>query len=108
MSMARKEWRQWLVDAKEKATGGGQVELRGLEFDDSESSWVGEIAINTEAILRTQASFIIQNKLSDVLGRTLGLARETHIRKALNKLKDKDIIATVPTGKLQKAYIARK
>jgi three-Cys-motif partner protein len=107
MSMARKEWRQWLVDAKAKTTGG-QVELQGLEFDDNESAWVDEIAANIEVILGTEAGFVIEKKLSELLGRTLGLARETHIRQALNKIKDSNLIATVPKGKLQKAYIARK
>lgn len=107
MSMARKEWREWLVAAKEKAMGG-QVEFRALDFEDNESAWVAELAQNMEQILRSVPGFTIENKLADVLGRTLGLARETHIRKALKALKDRDVIASVPTGKLQKAYIARK
>ena len=107
MSMARKEWRQWLVDRKEQAAGG-QVEFRGLDFDDDESAWVDEIAENIEGILGGVAGFVIETKLSDVFGRTLGLARETHIRKALNKLKIAGLVPEVPKGKLQKAYIARK
>lgn len=107
MSMARKEWRQWLVDAREEATGG-QAEFRGLDFDDDESAWIDEIADNIEGILAGETGFVIENKLGELLGRTLGLARETHIRKALNKIKDKGLIAVVPKGKLQKAYIARK
>jgi hypothetical protein len=106
MSMARKEWRQWLVDAKAESTGG-QVELQGLEFDDNESGWVDEIAANMEAILGREAGFVIENKLGELLGRTLGLARETHIRQALNKIKNNNLIATAPKGELQKAYIAR-
>lgn len=107
MSVARKEWRQWLVDAKEDATGG-QVEFQGLEFDDDELAWVDEIATNIERILSGGNRFVVENKLGELLGRTLGLARETHIRKALKKIKDSNVIAVVPTGKLQKAYIARK
>lgn len=107
MSMARKEWRQWLVDKKEKATGG-QVEFRGLEFEDNETAWAEEIAANIEAILSDREEFKIESELGDVLGRTLGLARETHIRKALNILKDREVIAEVPSGKLQKATVARK
>lgn len=107
MSMARKEWRRWLVGEKEKATGG-QVEFRGLEFDDDESAWVEEIAVNIEGILKDTTGFVIEKELGAVLGRTLGLARETHIRKSLKIVKEHGIVATVPTGKLQKAYIARK
>ncbi|GAW49670.1 MULTISPECIES: three-Cys-motif partner protein TcmP [unclassified Nocardioides] len=107
MSMARKEWREWLVAAKEEATGG-QVEFRGLDFDDDESAWVAELADNMEAILRSVPGFTVENKLGEVLGRTLGLAREMHIRKALKILEERKVIAIAPKGKLQKAYIARK
>jgi three-Cys-motif partner protein len=107
MSMARKEWRQWLVDAKEDSTGG-QVEFRGLDFEDDEASWIDEIATNAEAILNTKSGFTVEKELGRLLGRTLGLARETHIRKALKKVKTIGVISDVPTGKLQKAYIARK
>lgn len=107
MSMARKDWRQWLVDRHEYATGG-QVELRALDFDDNEAAWIDEIAANIEDILKSAAGFTVQSKLGEVFGRTLGLARETHIRKALKKLEARGVIETVPTGKLQKAYIARK
>lgn len=107
MSMARKEWRQWLVDAKEKDTGG-QVEFRGLDFDDNETAWAEEIAANIEGILAAHPGFVVENKLGEVLGRTLGLARETHIRQALKIVNEHDVIADVPKGKLQKAYIARK
>jgi three-Cys-motif partner protein len=106
MSMARKEWRQWVVDAREKAMGG-QFELRGLDFEDDESAWVLEIAHNMEAILRVTSGFTIEDKLDEVLGRTLGLARETHIRQALKLLRQREVVASVPTGKLQRAYIAR-
>jgi three-Cys-motif partner protein len=107
MSQARKQWRGWLADRREEANVG-QAEIRGLDWDDNEDAWVEEIASNIEGILATGAPFVVENKLGQVLGRTLGLARETHIRKALKLVKDNDIIATVPTGTLQKAYIARK
>lgn len=106
MSMARKEWRQWLVDAREEATGG-QAEFRGLDFADDEPGWIDEIAANIVTILGKETGFTVEYKLDQLLGRTLGLARETHIRKALNKVKDEGLIASVPKGKLQKAYIAR-
>ena len=107
MSLARKEWREWLVGAKEEATGG-QLELQGLEFKDDESAWVDEIAANIEKILGVETNFIIEQKLGALLGRTLGLARETHIRKALIKINEAGLIAGVPKGKLQKVLIERK
>lgn len=107
MSQARKHWRNWLAERREEAKAG-QAELRGLDWDDNEDAWIDEIATNVEGILATQPAFVIEKKLGDVLGRTLGLARQTHIRKALKIVKDHGIIAAVPTGNLQKAYIARK
>lgn len=106
MSMARKEWRQWLTERREQATGG-QSELEGLRFDDNEGAWVDEIASNIEVLLQTQAGFVIEEKLDVVLGRTLGLARETHIRKALKVLHSRGVTKGVPKGKLQRAYVTR-
>lgn len=107
MSYARKEWRQWLVDRREEATGG-QVELRGLDFDDDEDAWVSAIAANVEEILRQLDSFVIQERLGEVLGRTLGLARETHIRKALKSLFNRQLVRDDPRGGLQRAVVRRK
>ena len=106
MSKARKEWRSWLTDRKEEALGG-QVEMRGLDFADNEDAWVSELAANMRAILADVPSFRMSRELSRVFGRTLGLARETHIRKALRKLKADGVIPVVPTGSLQHAQIAR-
>jgi len=106
MSLARKEWRQWLVDRKESEAG--QTELRGLDWADNETAWIEEIAENIRTILSGTQGFTVQDKLGAVLGRTLGLARETHIRKALRLLKAEGVVAAVPTGSLQRAYIARK
>jgi three-Cys-motif partner protein len=50
MSMARKEWRQWLVERRQEATGG-QAEIRGLSFDDNEDAWIDEISANVQNIL---------------------------------------------------------
>jgi three-Cys-motif partner protein len=106
MSMARQEWRAWLVERRAESTGG-QTEFRGLDFDDDEPAWVDEIATNIERLLRTEPSFIIESKLDVVLGRTLGLARETHIRKALKALFTKGVIRDAPKGKLQRAWVHR-
>jgi three-Cys-motif partner protein len=106
MSMARKVWREWLAERREQATGG-QAELRGLEFDDDESAWVDEIASNVEELLGDKPKFIIEEELGVVLGRTLGLARETHIRQALKALKSQGVVAEVPRGSLQRATVLR-
>lgn len=106
MSMARKEWRAWLASKRERE-GGGQVEFRALEFDDDENAWIEEIAQNIEVILDQKSSFRIDSQLGEVLGRTFGLARETHIRSALKKLKADRRINDMPTGGLQRAVIRR-
>jgi three-Cys-motif partner protein len=107
MSLARKEWRQWLVEQKEDSAGG-QAELRGLEFADNELSWSDEIEANVESLLGSTAGFTIEDKLERVLGRTLGLAREKHIRAALKSLSVRGIIPPdAAKGKLQRAYIAK-
>lgn len=107
MSYARRDWRQWLVERKEEASGG-QAELRGLDFDDDELAWAEEIASNIKTILEDVPSFIISDKLGTVLGRTLGLARQMHLRTALRMLKTSGVIGDVPKGDLQRAQIARK
>lgn len=107
MSHARKAWRQWLVERREAAKGG-QGELRGLDWDDNEDAWVEEIAQNIRSIFASLTGFVVQEQLDLVLGRTLGLARETHIKKALDKLKVAGVISNVPVGSKQNAYIARR
>jgi three-Cys-motif partner protein len=106
MSMARKEWRDWLVERREESTGG-QAEFRGLDFADDQIAWIDEIATNIERLLGAEQSFIIGDKLGDVLGRTLGLARETHIKKALDALFAKDVIREAPKGPKQRACVRR-
>ncbi len=107
MSLARKDWRQWLVEQKE-GMAGGQAELRGLAFDDNELAWSEEIESNLESLLGTFPGFTLEDKLDHVLGRTLGLAREKHIRLALKSLEARGIIPSgTAKGKLQRAYIAR-
>jgi len=106
MSMARKEWRAWLVERRAESAGG-QAEFRGLDFDDDEPAWVDEIATNIETLLDTEASFFIQDKLGDVFGRTLGLARETHIRQALVALFARGVVREVPKGSKQLACVRR-
>ena len=85
----------------------GQGEIRGLDWDDNEKAWVDEIASNIEGLLAQDGGFVIASKLGDVLGRTLGLARETHIKQALDVLFARGVIRDVPKGNKQRAYIAR-
>ncbi len=106
MSFARRDWRQWLVDKRELAMGG-QGQLRGLDFDDNEDAWVLEIADNIERLLGAADVLVIQERLGEVMGRTLGLAREKHIRSALKRLNGQGVVGEVPTGRLQRATVRR-
>jgi three-Cys-motif partner protein len=106
MSMARMAWRQWLTDRREEETGG-QVEFRGLDFEDNEEAWIEHIAGNAESLLQREQSFVVEEELGTLLGKTLGLARETHIRKALKAAKDRGTVKEVPKGKLQRASVSR-
>lgn len=107
MSFARQAWRQWLVDRRELAAGG-QTELRGLDFDDNEDAWISEIAKNIENLLQQADCVTIQEDLGEVLGRTLGLAREKHIRAALKQLYRGRVVRDAPTGQLQHAVVRRQ
>jgi three-Cys-motif partner protein len=107
MSMARKKWRNWLVERREQAAGG-QAEMRGLEFEDNEEAWVDEIGRNIASLLKDQPRFVIEQKLDKVLGRTLGLAREMHIRQALKELHSRRAVEHDGKGDLQHACVARR
>lgn len=107
MSFARQHWRKWLVDKRELAMGG-QTELRGLDFDDNEEAWVSEIAQNIERLLQSVDNLTIQNRLGEVLGRTLGLAREKHIRAAIKSLYGRQVVVEAPVGRLQRAVVRRR
>lgn len=107
MSHARTRWRDLLAESAQ-STRDGQGEIRGLDWDDNEEAWVEEIAANVNGILAKEPGFVIGKRLGEVLGRTLGLARETHIRRALVLLHSQGRIAEVPTGSKQKSYITRK
>jgi three-Cys-motif partner protein len=109
MSYAHRDWRIWLKGQRE-ASSGGQVELDfgGVEVDEDEVAWVAEIARNVEQILTTCSGFVINNRLGEVLGKSLGLARQKHLRKALRSLYTRGIISTEPKGDLKNFYTARK
>lgn len=99
MSTARRAWRHWLAEHQE------QLAIDGLTFDDDEDAWIDHIAANMAAILDEQGAFTVGSELDRVMGQTLGLARETHITKALRLLKKDGRIPLVPTGSKQHARV---
>lgn len=102
MSHARQEWSEWLGERSMH-----HQLLLMPDFEDDSEAWIEEIASNIETLLAEGSGFVVGKALGDVLGRTLGLAREKHIREALRRVKAKGLIAQVPKGTLQKAHIAR-
>jgi hypothetical protein len=97
MSITQRTWRDWLAEHQE------QLAIEGLTFDD-EDAWVEHIAANMAAILDERGAFTVGSEQGRV-GRTLGLARETHITKALRLLKKHGQIPLVPTGSKQHARV---
>ncbi len=85
LSNAMEEYRQYVHEFH------GMLDLEPLP--DREARWIGHIAEN---IMRTceAASFIIGDRIPEVLGDALGLAREKHIRRALKRLCEEGAIQT--------------
>lgn len=101
MAKARGAWRAWLRDHQDQQT------IAGLEFEDDENAWVDEIAANINRVLTDQGAFVVQDELLPVFGRAFGVAWETHVTKALKKLKADGLISQVPIGKKQYARVQR-
>jgi three-Cys-motif partner protein len=114
MTFATEEWRKACHEAnpseEDKLAALGQFPLEGLEapvpFEEDTSAWVHEITANATRLLDEGASFVLQDRLRDLLGRTLGLARETHIRQALKPLWKAGRLAGEPKGSLQRYVFA--
>lgn len=107
MSFARKDWRDFLVK-QEEAKNQGQLIMRALDFDDDPDAWVGEIATNVRVFLQERPAVSVQGSLGAVLGKTLGLARETHLRTALKRLETEGLVEPCSTGKLDAKVITRR
>ena len=113
LSAATREWREAARKAnpsKAKAMeDAGQLALTGmadpLEFEDDETAWELEIQRNLVTLLIQRKPFVVQSNLEGVFGRTLGLAREKHLRKALSRLLQTGQIRDQPKGKLQRYLV---
>jgi three-Cys-motif partner protein len=64
---------------------GGQLHLEDVQS----AMWVASIAENILRILEGSSSFIVLNKMTDVLGDTIGWARDKHVREAIQTLAKK-------------------
>lgn len=63
------------------------------------AAWEQEIQANVGDLLRAGQSFRPVDLMTEVFGYSLGYARETHVRAALNRLYDAQISATNPRGR---------
>jgi hypothetical protein len=101
-----KTWRDYLIK-QEEDKNRGQLVMRALDFDDNPDAWIQEIASNVRALLTGQGSVSVRSSLGEVLGRTLGLARETHLRSALKLLEGEGLIHPCSKGKLDAKVVRR-
>ncbi len=67
-----------------------------------------EIASNIRNLLTDRQTVSIRGSLGDVLGKTLGLARETHLRAALRLLEGEGLVEPCSKGKLDAKVITRR
>lgn len=104
MSLARQDWRDFLVK-QEEDKNQGQLVMRALEFDDDPGAWVTEIASNIRALLTESGTVSVRGSLGRVLGKTLGLARETHLRSALKLLEAANLVEPCSKGPLDAKVI---
>jgi three-Cys-motif partner protein len=113
LSKANVEWQEaWRGKANTKATAKatrerelarahGVMSLFGDEYDDTVAAhpelppfdekaesarWVQTIEANLTTLLQQGAPFRLMDKIGDVYGDTLGLAREMHVKEALGNL----------------------
>ncbi len=123
VSKANEEWREH-VHAEEifkyEAKSGGQEDLFGgvltrtyLEEHNAESAsklaeeWVNTIASNIEELVTQSPSVSVRDRTADLFGTTLGLARETHLRKAWKSLAQQGVVKPIGKGKLIRQNIYR-
>lgn len=112
LSQATREWREAAHAAnpnwRQQLEAAGQFTFEGLEeppaFEENEDAWVEEIAANVRSLVATEPPFHVQKRMTEVFGKAVGLARETHLRKALRPLWEEGVVREKPSGRLQ-AYV---
>ncbi|WP_189054508.1 three-Cys-motif partner protein TcmP [Longimycelium tulufanense] len=129
VSMANAEWRGlWRardLDADLRADRerrGGQEDLFGnsliMDYSEQEAQraetllenqWIEEVAENLRALTIQQVAIKIRENMSGIFGRTLGMARERHLRKAWDQLAEEDVLDARPKkGKMLWQTIYRR
>jgi three-Cys-motif partner protein len=77
----------------------GQFELEPLA--DREKAWFGQIAANIERLLTASGDFVVEDRMEDVYGTTLGFAREKHVKSAIKALHKRGVTPTTGIGTIQ-------
>jgi three-Cys-motif partner protein len=106
MSTSQREWRRAVVPFGSLLDDDEAFDLAEQQMADQ---WVDEIAGNIERLLGTSPSFRVNAKYAEVMGSTLGRARETHIRSALKRLQSAGVLSSNCVGakKLQDHVVTK-
>lgn len=76
-------------------------------LDHREPLWITEIEASVERLVQSTPQFRPVEQLAAVYGRTIGFAREKHLRAALRTLYKRGVISTEPKGPLAELLIKR-
>jgi three-Cys-motif partner protein len=114
LSLATREWREAAhaahPDERRQLEELGQFAFEDFdqpEFEEDEAAWVEELAKNVAVILASGRPQVVQSDMKALFGKTMGLAREHHLRKALKPMYKAGQLANEPKGDLQRYVIAR-
>lgn len=114
LSAATQEWRVACAKAagpteEERLAALGMIPFEGMEspipFEDDEAAWVDEIAVNLRSLVAQGVAFVVQDRMTEVFGRTLGIARAKHVRTAVKRLYKEGVTSTPGTGHVQTMVI---
>lgn len=79
----------------------------GEEESTRATHWVAEIEANIERLIQA-GDFVVGAKMTEVYGRTLGEAREMHVRRALKALRDAGKIESDAKGEIRTKRVIRQ
>jgi three-Cys-motif partner protein len=116
LSTAQEAWRRAVFDeafaAKQNGTQGTLLDLdpdaifKSQETELAEQ-WQGQIEHNLRALLREHETFVIRAKYESVYKGVLGIARTTHLRKALRRLHAAGVTTSDSKGDLNRKLVVR-
>ncbi|QOC90252.1 three-Cys-motif partner protein TcmP [Micromonospora craniellae] len=98
LSLGLGQWRKAVYDIENADTLFADEAAFQASEQALEDGWVNEIEGNLRRLLGEGKSFVISRRYSEVYGKAAGQARQTHLRKAWNRLHP-EITKTSPKGK---------